>query len=418
MSFIGQAYPDNATLYSGTISTAVTSTISTAGYMSAVIQLSGSDYSGIITIDGSSDGNYWSPLLVTRLSSLSLVTQLDISGSYEVKLDCSYMKFTIQKISGTASLIIVGNNHTSSNTVDKLALAMDADTNTPLNVRFQGGIKLDPNLAIVQSDAPVENRLDLALNAFVVIDTTGYNSLSITTQTMVASFTTSNDGITYVALNGNNLFATPGSFGATLGINASMLLPCLCRYIKITATTAGVATYYLRSVAQAAYQVNGSNIAQIAGSTPVSGGIAGSFAVGASSGIGAISNYNPLLIAGGDPAGLTRKLTMDQSGKLFAGNPVIPNGVASPTQAITALTGFNNQIPLNVQDTAQSEGQSTVEILLQILTELKVLNQQMYELPRIMSSAQGISIGIQAVPMVQLGDEPTVLRNDPAIINS
>lgn len=58
-----------------------------------------------------------------------------------------------------------------------------------------------------------------------------------------------------------------------------------------------------------------------------------------------------------------------------------------------------------VQDIAQQDGQSQIEILAQILLELKILNQQMYELPRLIATG------------TQSQDEPKILRTEQSIFN-
>jgi hypothetical protein len=58
-----------------------------------------------------------------------------------------------------------------------------------------------------------------------------------------------------------------------------------------------------------------------------------------------------------------------------------------------------------VEDIGQLDGQSQIELMAQILLELKILNQQMYELPRL------IATGTQAK------DEPQTLRTEPSIFN-
>jgi hypothetical protein len=58
-----------------------------------------------------------------------------------------------------------------------------------------------------------------------------------------------------------------------------------------------------------------------------------------------------------------------------------------------------------VQDATQQEGQSQIEILAQILLELKILNQQIYELPRLIATG------------TQSKDEPQTLRTEPSIFN-
>jgi hypothetical protein len=64
--------------------------------------------------------------------------------------------------------------------------------------------------------------------------------------------------------------------------------------------------------------------------------------------------------------------------------------------------GSNNVF---VQDITQQEGQSQIELLAQILLELKILNQQMYELPRLFATGQ-------VSP-----DSPEMLRNEQSIFN-
>lgn len=58
-----------------------------------------------------------------------------------------------------------------------------------------------------------------------------------------------------------------------------------------------------------------------------------------------------------------------------------------------------------VEDVNQFEGQSQIELLAQILLELKILNQQIYELP-----------GLRAIGK-PAQDEPQTMRNEPSIFN-
>jgi len=71
----------------------------------------------------------------------------------------------------------------------------------------------------------------------------------------------------------------------------------------------------------------------------------------------------------------------------------------------SANTGAFNAGTTYVQDATQFEGQSQIELMAQILLELKILNQQIYELPRL------IATGTQA------RDEPQTLRIEPSIFN-
>jgi hypothetical protein len=107
-------------------------------------------------------------------------------------------------------------------------------------------------------------------------------------------------------------------------------------------------------------------------------------------------------------------------GDLITGNRTIPTNLATLGTATTGLTpigsaGYNNQIPLSVQDTTQYEGQTQIELLAQLLQEVKIMNQQLYELPQVLSLALQGPTAPQQGPNVQLGDDPFMLRNDSSI---
>ena len=59
-----------------------------------------------------------------------------------------------------------------------------------------------------------------------------------------------------------------------------------------------------------------------------------------------------------------------------------------------------------VQDSTIFEGQSQIELLGQILLELKILNHQIYELPRLFAS------GLSAT------DEPQAFRKEQSLFNN
>lgn len=71
------------------------------------------------------------------------------------------------------------------------------------------------------------------------------------------------------------------------------------------------------------------------------------------------------------------------------------------TGSISAAQSPQNQAAVPVEDTNQLEGQSSIEILGQILLEIRILNQQINELPRLL--ANGLS------PI----DTPESYRTDP-----
>ena len=107
-------------------------------------------------------------------------------------------------------------------------------------------------------------------------------------------------------------------------------------------------------------------------------------------------------------------------GDVITGNRTIPTNLAALGTTTTgnapiAATGYNNQVPHTVQDTSQFEGQTQIELLAQLLQEVKILNQQMYELPKVLSLALQGPTAPQQGSNVQLGDDPFILRNDSSI---
>lgn len=72
---------------------------------------------------------------------------------------------------------------------------------------------------------------------------------------------------------------------------------------------------------------------------------------------------------------------------------------------IPAVETAQNVTVIPTAEVATLDGQSQIEILQQILLELKILNQQIYELPRL------LSLGLPSV------DEPGQFRNEPSVFN-
>jgi len=98
----------------------------------------------------------------------------------------------------------------------------------------------------------------------------------------------------------------------------------------------------------------------------------------------------------------------DAAGRLVVtgSNPNINSTVITPTSsAIGAiLGGMQNTAAMNVQDTTQFEGQIVAELLAQILVELRIANQQRYEMPYLLNN--GVNNGM---------DPPEQFRADATI---
>jgi hypothetical protein len=440
MAYIGTPFADNTNLLNTTVSTVSTGTgIDVSGFSTLLVQVSGSTFNGIITFERSLDNVYWSPALVTELNALNQKTQIETAGLYFVRTEAQFIRYNVTNISGSATLVIDGSQNVVSN-ADKVAWAMDETNNSPLNVKLQAqnsGIKQDLSGAFILSDAPAPVTVNTSLtNTTNIIDTQGYQTIQITTGAgfiATGGIQFSNDGITFAA----GIGATVGGvFNNSLAALSSYTYPILARYARIVATTAGPYTYVLRN--NPAQQVNqnltaiagvavsagtaqlGTNIVQVGGTATVTGGLVGTLGVGGVNAVGVASVSNPVLIGGVDPTGLARRAATTMLGDVITGNRTIPTSSAALSSTTTGNTpigsaGYVNQIPHTVQDTSQFEGQSQVELLAQLLQEVKILNQQFYELPKVLSLALQGPTAPQQGSNVQLGDDPFILRNDSSI---
>ena len=260
------------------------------------------------------------------------------------------------------------------------------------NVKVINPPKLDANNATVLSDAPSTIQLGGAVGSNLVIDTTGYQSLNISTQGMAANVQASNDGITWTTLTGNPLAI--GSQVTAVAANTGYSFPCIARYIRFVVTTAGTATAYLRAQPwTASYTTTGFavNTTQISGTSIVTGGVAGIQAIGGNIAAGVAATANPVPVGGVDSSGLTRRLLTDATGRLAV--------------AASATAGsFYNQTAALTTDVTQFEGATQIELLTQMLLEMRIMNQQLYELPNLLNSAISYS-----------PDPPEAFRADPTV---
>ena len=446
MSYIGTPDRDNRTLFSGTITVAgIGSTIDLTGYDTALIQVTGI-FSGIITFERSLDNVNWFTVLVTELNALNQKTQIESTGIYSVRGEAQYLRYNITNLTGSVTLLIDGNQNII-NAADKVAWAMDETNNTPLNIRLQAqnsGIKQDLSGAFILSDAPQPVTVNLtATNNTYIIDTTGYQTIHITTNSTFAAtggITFSNDGVTFVQAP---MSTVPGVWSTAFVASTNYTVPVQGRFAKIIATTAGQFTYYLRNIPSQVTHQNlaaiggtavaaataqlGMNVVQVGGTAAVTGGLAGTLGVGGSTAVGVAPTSNPVIAGAIDPGGLGRRLFSDATGRLILNPYSLTTSVPSSLAGVVLTTsaggniapvttaGFDNKVPVSVQDTSGFEGQSYVELLGQILQEMKIMNQQLYELPRIMAAQMNGYNSAAINPQPYLGDEPTQMRNDASL---
>ena len=432
---------DATTLYSNTsVTAAFTSTaIDTMNYGSIVIEVDSTSGNVINAIvEGSNDGtDGWYSILLNPTQDLSVTDVITGEGHYTFNAQARYIRVNATLVSGgTYSIIIVGRSGAGPDAAEKLTAAFDK--NTPLNVNLASGVLLDKSNAVILSDG-IQYKIQGATGQYAAtIDCTGYNSFSWHSSTQQIQILHGNDGINFYATYGYSSTYVAGN--STLSAGAVWTGPIFTKYLRIYITIAGnnAGTLTLKQ-APSPFAPNfqnsgqgfqGVNIHGVAGSSisgysgvPVQGGSIQNNAFTTTSSTG-----YPILIGGQfwDPNNLSsqqantvysRALVTDGAGRLIVASGVNPGAnVPGPYTANTAAV-YNTAIPgmatagsnpynVNVtltQDTAHFEGQSTIELLAQILLELRIMNQQMYELPRLIASGQSST------------DPPELMRVEPSI---
>ena len=167
-------------------------------------------------------------------------------------LNVAYGNIQAADTAGNSQSVLMG-----SNDFDGVSLLEECIKGTlPLSVNLVNPEAKDVNNALIISDAPTGVRLvSNIVGQQYTIDTQGYQSISLTTGTMVATILGCND----VAGTFQAILAQPIAGGAPVSTAAAAtnyIIPCLTRYIRLTTTTLGWATYYLRSQPLTSYFTN------------------------------------------------------------------------------------------------------------------------------------------------------------------
>jgi len=379
---------DGATLQTSTISTVSTgSSINTSGQRSLAIQVSGTGY-GNIQIQGSNDNSNWQTLTVIDALSLTLTDTLQVNGIYSLNVISLYVRYNCTAISGSLSWLVIGRATAPAKAVDRLTQAMDAESAAALNVNLAAGLKRDVNNALVLSDSYGPISVSGSVGAIIIIDTTGYKTLSITSSTFAATMTTGNDGVTWTALNG---FTTAGANTTSATAGVSTFWPCNARYIRLTISTAGIGVAYLKIIepVQAIGPAPPIGVTQIGGTNVVTANIAGMLAVGGNVATGSAPTAFPINVSGIDGNGKIRSVLTDTVGRLQTAIP-------AATLANVNLFGTSTIAVSDV--TIDDNGNRMIDIMNLILTELRIISQQQYEQ----------RFGLQSV-----FDDPALNRNNP-----
>jgi len=424
---------DATTLYSNTsVTAAFTSTaIDTMNYGSIVIEVDSTGGNVINAIvEGSNDGtDGWYSILLNPTQDLSVTDVITGEGHYTFNAQARYIRINATLVSGgTYSIIIVGRSGAGPDAAEKLTAAFDK--NTPLNVNIASGLLLDSNKAVVLSEVQYPIKIGGSSN-YTVVDCAGYNSFSFhTTSGTNVTITQSNDGVTFFPAYGYS--AQYVSYGSnTLYSGYFWSGPLNARYMRFNASN----TNAMLVLKQASWTWPGGsgygpsvNIQALAGTNLSATGLP----VNGYYNSNTQTSIPPVTIGGQyfDGSSITpymKTLQTDVVGRLLisTGGYQLPGnnytsgsvvaiagsnpGANNQTQA-TAIPGMNTpgSNPYNVntiltQEVAQFEGQSTIELLAQILLELKIMNQQMYELPRLIATNQSST------------DPPETFRQEPSI---
>jgi len=317
---------------------------------------------------------------------------------------------------GALGVTLTGDPNGDFAGVNVFEQLLDSGSGLTLNARVVSTAPVDVNTAPLVSDAPAAIAIGpLSAGQAQVIDTQGYQSLQITLQTLAGTLSASNDRQTWASPTLAASASASTAFANALAANTSYIIPCAARFIRITATTAGTATAFLRAQPWqgASYLAAApTNIAYVGSTAAVTAGIAGLLAVGGNAGPGVAASANPTPVGGVDPSGLTRRIETDANGNLISAG-LLPTGyqtgaynvVYSPwTTAAASLTAAQSAIgPVIVGGvdrtgavratltdpagatyaraaTATSAEQSDNDLLAQIAQQLRLTNHYLYEI--------------------------------------
>ena len=346
------------------------------------------------------NSNYFR-LTVTNQGSATTTTLNINSGYGTVPATTQYNNAptAINEVNGTPltgfsiPINVVGNPTGPWAGQDLLEQVIDDRSGIGFNTKILNQPKQDPSGALVLSDALPVNVPIEPVGATIIIDTTGYQSVNITTALLAANVTASNDLKTFSAVSGSPV--TLGTLVTAVTASGNFWFPCPCRYLVLTPTTLGTATVYLRTVPwNGAYTttvptgVAQENLSQYGGTAVVTGGVAGVPSAGGNVAPGSARTANPVPVGGADASNLTRVLLTDNGGR-----PVVIG---------RGFTDLNNVPTVNVQNTEQADGLLHVELLALILQELRQANFVYSRL------------------LYQFGEDlsPLDLRADPAIFTN
>ena len=229
--------------------------------------------------------------------------------------------------------------------VNLLEELISGNSGLDLGVRITNLPAQDAQKALKQSDAPSPIWLQGVTGAILTIDTTGYQSLNITTgASFAANVTASDDGVTWSALSGSPRVL--GALVTTVAATTGYSFPCIARYIRFTLTAAGTATAYLRAqpwngtyTTTVPTSTASNNIAQIAGTAPVTAGVAGTLAIGGNVADGSAPTLYSQRVGGTDATGKLRTILTDTLGAIQVGQESSNLAQGASSETLLAILG-------------------------------------------------------------------------------
>ena len=329
--------------------------------------------------------------------------QVDSAGAIVVSPNSTISVKELQdaKSSDNAfSVFLTGDPSGEFAGVNLLESLVDETSGLAMGVKVYNAAKTDIKGVALTSDAPAPILISGLVGSIVVIDTTGYQSLNVTTQAYAGNVTCSDDGVNWQALSGINRTIAAAYVTAVTAANG-FSFPCLARYIRFTCTTAGGAVAYLRNQPWSpGYSTPiPNNVAQLGGTNTVAAsGVAGMLAVGGNIATGTTPTAGPVHVASLDTAGKTRPQLVDTAGRAILATD--NQGTNRTLGMMPPTTNILSNALLTVRDGADFEGSTVVELLAQILQELRIQN------------VYGCFLSAQFGGI----DDPTMLRNDPSLL--
>jgi hypothetical protein len=389
----------------------VGASIDSTNYATLVWQLSGS-WVGVFEVEISNDGLVWDTTQILSANSPYPNDSAESNGVYSTHSTARYARYKVKIQSGSLELSVIGRIWDGMRGADMVAAALDPANDIQMSVKL-AGIPTDAQGSLLPADCKGPYFMKGTVNntVLLLLDTTGYAGLAVQSIGVWAGGLTayaSNDKVSWVPVAGVYTQGYPSATAYSQGY--FIYYPCVGKFIRvmISSYTSGTveAVAYLRSTVPTA-QYSFSSFSAIGGSGIVQEDTAYPAAVNTNTpmplpigGIARTPTSAPSTILLNDAvrAGFTRQGAIHTQTAAY-------NQIDVPEYQKLLAYQLGNLPAMPVVLADKVEGVGMVELLSQVVTELKIMNQQLYDLPRVLSA------GSTAL------DTPEQYRNDPTFFN-